>query len=174
MANLIYAFSVETFIPVLKNLSDLLDKASAQKGAEADLLADARLAPDMFPLSRQVQIACDAAKSGAARLTGAEPPKYEDTEKTLAELKARIEKTIGYIQSLPASAFEGGETREIAFSLREGMSLKADGLRFLKDWCLPNLYFHAVTAYDILRSKGVEIGKQDYLARSQDLILRAA
>jgi hypothetical protein len=174
MANLIYAFSVETFIPVLKNLSDLLDKASAQKGAEADLLADARLAPDMFPLSRQVQIACDMAKSGAARLTGAEPPKYEDTEKTLADLKARIEKTIGYIESLPASAFEGAETRQIAFPLREGMSLKADGLRFLKDWILPNLFFHAVTAYDILRSNGVEIGKPDYLARSQDLILRAA
>jgi hypothetical protein len=174
MANLMYAFSVETFVSMLNNLSDLLDKAAAQKGGEAEQLVGAQLAADMFPLSRQVQIACDMAKSGAARLAGAEPPKYEDNEKTLADLKARIAKTIGFIQSVPASAFEGAETRQIAFPLREGMSLKADGARFLKDWCLPNFYFHVVTAYDILRQNGVEIGKQDYLARSRDLILVAA
>jgi hypothetical protein len=169
-----YALSVETFIPVLKTLSDLLDKASAQKGAEAQLLVEAKLAPDMFPLSRQVQIACDMAKSGAARLTGAEPPKFEDNEKTLTELKARIEKTIGYIQSLPASAFEGAEARQLAFHLYQDKSLHADGLRFLKDWCLPNFYFHVVAAYAVLRHMGVEIGKTDYLARSQDLIRQAA
>jgi uncharacterized protein len=174
MANLMYALSVETFIPVLNNLSDLLDKASAQKGAEAETLVEARLAPDMFPLPRQVQIACDMAKSCAARLSGGEPPKFEDDEKTLAELKARIVKTIGFIESVPASAFQGAETRQIAFPLRDDMSLRADGLRFLKDWCLPNFYFHVVTAYDILRHKGVEIGKPDYLAHSGDLILRAA
>ena len=174
MANLMYALSVETFIPMLNTLSELLDKASAEKGAEAELLVDAQLAPDMFPLARQVQIACDAAKSGAARLTGAEPPKFEDNEKTLAELKARIEKTLAYVQSFPASAFEGAETRQIAFHLFGDNSLEADGLRFLKDWCLPNFYFHMVTAYDILRHKGVAIGKLDYLARSQDLIRQAA
>ena len=174
MANLMYAFSVETFIPVLNNLSDLLDKAAAQKGAQAETLVDAKLAADMFPLARQVQIACDAAKSGAARLSGGEPPKFEDVEKTLPELKARIEKTLAYIQSIPASAFEGADTREISFTLREGMSLHADGLRFLKDWCLPNFYFHVVTAYGILRHMGVEIGKPDYLARSADLIRQAA
>jgi len=174
MANLMYAFSVETFIPVLQNLSDLLDKAAAQKGAEAELLVEAQLAPDMFPLSKQVQIACDMAKSGAARLAGVEPPKFEDNEKTLAELKARIEKTLAFIQSVPASAFDGAETRQVAFPLRDGMSLQADGARFLKDWCLPNFYFHVVTAYDILRHKGVEIGKPDYLARSRDLIRQAA
>lgn len=174
MANLMYAFSVETFIPILNNLSDLLDKAAAQKGAGAEALVEARLAPDMFPLARQVQIAADMAKSGTARLSGAEPPKFEDEEKTLAELKARIEKTIGFIQSVPASAFEGAETREVSFPMREGMSLHADGLRFLKDWCLPNFYFHIVTAYDILRNNGVEIGKPDYLARSRDLIRQAA
>lgn len=175
MANLMYAFSVETFIPILNNLSDLLDKAAAQKGAAAaEALVEARLAPDMFPLARQVQIASDMAKSGTARLSGAEPPKYADEEKTLAELKSRIEKTIGFIQSIPASAFEGAESREVTFPLREGMSLHADGLRFLKDWCLPNFYFHVVTAYDILRANGVEIGKPDYLARSRDLIRQAA
>ena len=174
MANLMYALSVETFIPTLNALSALLDKASAQKGGEAEQLVGAQLAPDMFPLSRQVQIACDQAKSGVARLAGQEPPKYEDDEKTLADLKARIAKTLAFIETVPASAFEGAETRQIAFPLRDGMGLQADGVRFLKDWALPNFYFHVVTAYDILRHNGVEIGKQDYLARSRDLIRQAA
>jgi hypothetical protein len=174
MANLMYALSVETFVPILNTLSELLDKATAQKGAEAEQLVGAQLAADMFPLSRQVQIAADAAKSCAARLAGVEPPKYEDDEKTLAELKARIAKTLAFIETIPASAFEGAETRQIAFPLREGMGLQADGVRFLKDWALPNFYFHVVTAYDIVRHNGVEIGKQDYLARSRDLIRQAA
>ena len=174
MANLMYALSVETYVPVLQNLSDLLDKASAQKGAEAELLVDAQLAPDMFPLARQVQIACDQAKSGVARLAGQEPPKFEDTEKTVAELKARIQKTLDFVATVPASAFQDAETRQIAFPLMEGMSFQGDGVRFLKDWSLPNFYFHVVTAYDILRHKGVEIGKPDYLARSRDLIRQAA
>ena len=164
MANLMYVLSVETFVPMLQNLSDLLDKASAQMGAEAETLVEARLAPDMFPLPRQVQIACDMAKSGAARLSGREPPKFEDEEKTLAELKARIAKTIDFIRSVPASAFEGAETRKITFPLRDGMGFEGDGLRFLKDWCLPHFYFHVVTAYDILRHNGVELGKRDYLS----------
>lgn len=174
MANLMYALAAETFIPMLNNLSDLLDKASAQKGPQAEALVEARLAPDMFPLARQVQIASDMAKSGAARLTGVEPPKFEDDEKTLADLKARIAKTVAFVQSIPVSAFEGAERREVSFPMRDGMSLHADGLRFLKDWCLPNFYFHVVTAYDILRNNGVEIGKPDYLARSRDLIRQAA
>jgi hypothetical protein len=174
MANLMYALSVETFVPILNTLSELLDKATAQKGAEAEQLVGAQLAADMFPLSRQVQIAADAAKSCVARLSGQEPPKYEDDEKTLADLKARIAKTLAFIATVPASAFEGAETRQIAFPLFQGASLDADGVRFLKDWALPNFYFHVVTAYDILRHNGVEIGKQDYLARSRDLIRQAA
>ena len=174
MANLMYALSVETFIPVLKTLSDLLDKASAQMGAEAEQLVEARLAPDMFPLSRQIQIACDRPSPAPRASPAGEPPKFEDNETTLAELKARIEKTIDYVQSVPASAFEGAETRQITFPLFGDKTLDGDGLSFLKDWCLPNFYFHVVTAYDILRHKGVEIGKPDYLARSQHLVREAA
>jgi hypothetical protein len=169
MPNLMYALSVESFVPMLENLSGLLDKASAQLGPDAEAVVE-RLAPDMFPLSRQVQIACDMAKSGAARLTGAEPPKFEDTETTLAELKARIAKTIAYIRSTKPADYEGAEIRQIAFPLRDGMGFSGTGLRFLKDWSLPHFYFHAVTAYDILRHKGVELGKPDYVVHAGDLI----
>ena len=170
MTPIMYAMSVETFVPMLKNLSALLDKASAQLGSGADELVEARLAPDMFPLSRQVQIACDFAKTASGLLSGREPPRFEDDEKTLAELKARIAKTLAYVQDAPASAFEGAETRNIVQPLRDGMHLEAKGLRYLKDWTLPNFYFHLVTAYDILRHKGVEIGKPDYAAHVGELI----
>jgi hypothetical protein len=174
MPSTMYVFSVETFLPVLRNLSSLIDKAQAQLGADAEALVEARLAPDMFPLTRQVQIATDMTKSAVARLTGREPPKFEDEEKTLAELKARIDKAIAFIESAKAADFEGSETRQVTFPLRDGMSFSGTGLRFLKDWILPNFYFHVVTAYDILRHKGVEIGKQDYLAHSGDMILGKA
>lgn len=174
MANLMYVLSVDAFIPMLESLSRQLDKAQAQLGAEADALVEARLAPDMFPLSRQIQIAADAAKSAAARLSGRETPSVPDTETTIDELKARIAWTLDYLRSIPASEFEGAESRPIAFPLREGRSFQGSGLRFLKDWATPNFYFHTVTAYDILRHKGVEIGKPDFLGGSGDLIVLAA
>lgn len=164
-----------TFDPMLRTLSTLLDKGAAHvkgKGLDPDELVNARLAPDMFPLSRQVQIACDQAKSCAARLTGQEPPKFEDNEQTIAQLKARIERTLDYIESVPKSAYEGCEKRRVSFPLGQDMSLDMDGVEFLRDWTLPNFYFHVVTAYDILRNQGVPIGKQDFLAHAAYAIRR--
>jgi hypothetical protein len=161
--------AMDTFVPMLGTLSTLLDKGAAHmkaKGLEPDTLVEARLAPDMFPLTRQVQIACDSAKGAAARLAGQEPPKFEDTERTLEELKARIRRTLDYVKSVPAGAYQNAETRRINFPLINEVVLDMDGLQYLRDWALPNFYFHVVTAYDILRNQGVQIGKQDYLAHA--------
>ena len=169
MSFTMYSMAMDTFVPLLGTLSTLLDKGAEHmkaKGLKPDALAEARLAPDMFPLSKQVQIACDQAKSVAARLTGQEPPKFEDNEQTIAQLKARIERTLDYIESVPKSAYEGCEKRRVSFPLGEEMQLDMDGVEFLRDWTLPNFYFHVVTAYDILRHQGVPIGKQDYLAHA--------
>jgi hypothetical protein len=158
-----------TFDPILRTLSALLDKGAAHfkaQGRDPNWLVDARLAPDMFPLARQVQIASDQAKSAAARLTGQEPPKFEDNERTIADLKARIERTLDYIESVPNSAYQGCETRRVSFPLRDDLALDMDGVEYLRDWTLPNFYFHVVTAYDILRNQGVPLGKQDFLAHA--------
>jgi hypothetical protein len=157
----------ETFVPMLRSLSSLLDKGAEHataKKLDPATLVNARLAPDMFPLVQQVQIACDHAKGAAARLTGREPPRFEDNEKTLDELKARIAKTIDYVQSVPASAYEGAEDRAIKFPLIENLVFEANGFQYVRDWSLPHFYFHVVTAYDILRHNGIEIGKRDYLS----------
>jgi hypothetical protein len=165
--NAMHAMAVETFVPTLRTLSSLLDKGAEHakaKKLDPATLVNARLAPDMYPLVKQVQIACDFAKSTAARLAGREPPSFEDNEQTLDELKARIVKTIDYVQSVPASAFEGAEGRPIKFPLIENLVFEANGIQYLRDWSLPHFYFHVVTAYDILRHSGVEIGKRDYLS----------
>jgi hypothetical protein len=161
--------AIDTFVPMLRSLSTLLDKGAEHaraKGLDPDSLVNARLAPDMFPLAKQVQIACDQAKNGTARLIGQEPPRFEDNEKTLAELKARVVKTLAYVDAVRPAAFEGARNREIAFALNEEFTLEMDGVQFLRDWALPNFYFHIVTAYDILRHSGVEIGKRDYLTHA--------
>jgi uncharacterized protein len=161
----LYGMALETFVPMLRNLSAFLDKAAEHaraKGADPDAFVTARLAPDMFPLSFQVQFACDQAKNCVARLMDKEPPKFEDTEQTLADLKARIHKTLDYLTGASAAAFEGAEERIIEMPLQDPMVLKANGLQFLRDWTLPNFYFHVVTAYDILRAQGVPLGKLDY------------
>jgi hypothetical protein len=158
--------ALDTFVPLLQTLSTLLDKGAEHmkaKGQKPDSLVEARLAPDMFPLARQVQIACDQVKSVAARLTGQEPPKFEDTETTVAELKARIRRTLDYVASVPVAGYKGADTRRVSFPLGETMVLDMSGEQFVRDWALPNFYFHVVTAYDILRNQGVQIGKQDYL-----------
>ena len=163
----IYTMAVDTFVPMLRSLSALLDKGAEHaraKGLDPDSLDNARLAPDMFPLARQVQIACDQAKNGTARLAGQEPPRFEDGEKTLAELKARIAKTLAYLDAIRPAQFEGALNRQIAFTLNEELALDMDGVQYLRDWALPHFYFHVVTAYDILRHNGVEIGKRDYLS----------
>jgi hypothetical protein len=159
--------ATETFVPMLRSLSSLLDKGAEHakaKKLDPATLVNARLAPDMFPLVQQVQIACDHAKGATARLTGQEPPRFEDNEKTLDELKARIAKTIDYVQSVPASAYEGAEDRAIKFPLIENLVFEANGFQYVRDWSLPHFYFHVVTAYDILRHNGIEIGKRDYLS----------
>ena len=162
----LYDITVEAFTPMLRTLSTLLDKGAEHakaKGFDPAVLVNARLAPDMFPLSRQVQIACDQAKNAAARLRGQEPPVFPDDETTIDQLRARIERTLEYMATAKAAEFEGGEDRDIVMPLRGDMVLEVKGLGFARDWTIPHFYFHVVTAYDILRHNGVELGKRDYL-----------
>jgi len=149
----------------LASLDKILDKAAdfaKRKEIDAAVLLNSRLAPDMFPFTRQVQIACDMIKGGAARLSGTEIPKFEDNEATIAELKARVKKTLDFVSGIPAEKFAGGEKRDILLQMRRG-DLKFVGLDYLRDFVLPNFHFHITTAYAILRHNGVELGKQDYL-----------
>jgi hypothetical protein len=161
----IYQASVPVFVRTLTNLRNVLAKgaahAQAKKFDETGFM-QARLAPDMFPFTSQVHIATDMARAGAARLAGGEPPKYEDTEKTFAELIARVEKTIAYIQSLPESQFDGAEARTITRPVR-GQPHAFTGVDYLQQFILPNLYFHTTAAYALLRHNGVEIGKADFI-----------
>ena len=162
-----HTMAVDSTVPALKTLSELLDKGLAHATAkkfEPSVLVDARLAPDMLPLNKQVQIACDMVKNGCARLAGAEAPRFEDTEVTIEELKARIAKTIDYVASLPANAFEGSEDRDIKIPLRD-RTLEMKGLPFLQRWLIPNFWFHVVTTYALLRHNGVEVGKRDFLGQ---------
>jgi hypothetical protein len=161
----IYETSVPVFIRALSILSAILDKASAHARAnklDPAELVEARLAPDMFTLARQVQAASDAAKSCAARLTGSDIPSFPDTEKTLPELQDRIAKTIAYLRSFNPSQFEGGAERVITLNL-PGKPVTFQGKVYLLTFSLPNFFFHVTTAYDILRHKGLNIGKMDYL-----------
>lgn len=160
-----YEALVPTANRMLGNMAALLDKAeafAAQKKIEPAVLLNSRLAPDMFPLTRQVQIACDMAKGGAARLAGVDVPAFPDTETTIAELKARIAKTLEFINGLDAGKFAGSEDRDIVLNMRTG-EMRFKGLNYLRDFVLPNLYFHAATTYAILRHNGVEIGKKDFI-----------
>jgi len=161
----LYDVSIPVFIQMLNNLSTLLDKGAefaAKKEFDPVVLVNARLAPDMFPLSRQIQIATDAAKGVAARLTETENPKFDDVETTIPELKARIAKTIDYLSTFKREQFEGAEKREVVIKTRL-RELKFDGQTYVLHYALANFYFHLVTAYDILRHNGVEIGKPDFL-----------
>ena len=157
--------SIPVFEIGLNALSANLDKAAAfaaAKKIDSAVLVSTRLAPDMFPLSRQIQIATDQAKNGSARLAGAEAPKYEDNETTIDQLKARIAKTLAYIKTLDARQIDGAADREINFPVGPNKGqMKGDD--YLNHFVLPNFYFHITTAYDILRHCGVEIGKRDFL-----------
>jgi uncharacterized protein len=160
-----YDASVVPFRLQLNALEQILAKAqahAAHKGYDPAHLLQARLFPDMFPLSRQVQIACDMAKSGAARLAGMEPPRHEDNETSFDELRARIGKTLAYIDSVERGLIDGSEERQVVVPLRD-RTLKLSGRDYLFGFVLPNLYFHAATAYNILRHNGVELGKKDFL-----------
>ena len=161
-----HAASVPVFVRMLSNMLAWLDKAEAHakaRGFDPNAYLASRLAPDMIPLSGQVQIASDAVKGFVARLAGVEPPKWADDEKTLDELRARIRKTIEYAQSVPAAKLEGSEGRGIALPTPRGEPLRFSGEAFLKHFALPNFFFHCVTAYALLRAGGVPLGKMDYL-----------
>jgi len=152
---------------MLRNLSALIDKAEAHcaaKKIDPVALTTYRLYPDMFPFTRQVQIACDTAKGAVARLAGAEIPKYEDTEQTFAELKARIAKTIDFIESMGASKIDGSEEKEIVLAMRSG-ERRFKGMQYLLGHAYPNFYFHVTTAYAILRHNGVDVGKGDFIGK---------
>jgi hypothetical protein len=158
----LYQTSVPAFVAMLTNIRNWLDKAAAQK--DEAVLIEARLAPDMFALARQVQIVSDTAKGAAARLTGTEGPAMADTETSFAELKARCDKTIAYLQSVDRAALDAGGAREIVVTFPNGGGMRFDGLTYLTGFVLPNFYFHASMVYAILRAEGVEIGKPDFLA----------
>jgi uncharacterized protein len=160
-----YDVSVPVLVRGLTNLSANLEKGAASGEArkiEPAVLIGSRLAPDMHPLSRQVQIASDSAKGAGARLTGTDAPSFPDTETTFPELQARIKKTIDYLQSLKREQFEGAETRDIVMKFPNG-EMTFSGQDFLFSFALPNFFFHLTTAYAILRHNGVELGKMDFL-----------
>lgn len=157
--------SIPTFEIGLNALAALLDKAAnyaEAKKIDSAVLLNTRLCPDMFAFTRQVQIACDMAKNGGARLAGVEPPKLEDNEKTLAELQTRVARTISFVKTLDGGKIDAAANREITFPLGPNTG-QMKGADYLNHFVLPNFYFHLATAYGILRHCGVEIGKRDFL-----------
>ena len=165
----LHAFAIPTFIPMLRNLSTWLDKgeafALANGLAPADLI-EARLAPDMFPLSDQVRSACHQAADGVARLTGQTPAARAEVEPSFPALKARIAETLALLEATPEAAFDGAEERPIELTMPNGIVFDMTGEQFLRDWSLAQFYFHLMAAYAILRHKGVALGKPDYVAHA--------
>lgn len=163
-----YEAAVPTMSRVLNNLAAVLEKAAAHaeaKKIDPAVLIASRLYPDMFPLGKQVQIASDAAKGGASRLAQGQPPSFEDNEATFPELAERCRKTASYLQTLKPEQFEGSEDRTVSWKTRTAEK-SMQGMPYLVNHVLPNVFFHATTAYDILRHSGVELGKQDFLGKS--------
>ena len=168
MSITIYDAAIPQFVRMLHNLAAMLKKGeahAAESGTEAASLIEARLAPDMFPLARQVQIATDGVKACGARLAGVEAPSFPDTETTFPELQERLAKTIAFLEGLSAPAFDGAETRTITFKLR-GEQASFSGRDYLFQFVMPNFYFHVTTAYDILRHNGVPLGKRNFLGEA--------
>ena len=160
-----YQASAPRFANTLRNLSAILDKAQAHceaKKIEPAVLCGMRLIVDMYPLSRQVQVACDTAKGAVARLAGVDIPKHEDTEQTLAELKQRVAKTLDFILSVNPEKIDGSDEKPITLKLG-GRDVTFTGIQYLLGHAYPNFYFHVTTAYDILRANAVEVGKRDYI-----------
>lgn len=161
--------SVAAYLQMLNSLTGILTKAEAHckaKNIQPDVLLGARLYPDMLSFTRQVQLVCDFATKGCARLTHSEVPAIPDTEKTFDELKARLAKTIDYVKSFKPAQFEGADNRDVTFPAGPDKTMTLKGQQFLSHYSLPNFYFHAATAHDILRHNGVEIGKRDFLGVS--------
>lgn len=162
----IYSASVPVFERMLANMLAWLDKAKAHAEAkkfDTAVYLHARLAADMLPFPRQIQIACDNAKGCVARLAGVEVPKFEDNEATLDDLRARVQKTLDFVRSVPAEKFEGAEQREIELPMRGREPMRFKGEDYLRHFALPNFYFHATTTYALLRHYGVDVGKTDFL-----------
>ena len=160
-----YQASAPTFIRLLSSLDAILVKAQAHaeaKKIDPAVLLNSRLFPDMFALMRQIQIATDHAKGAMARLAGVEVPKYEDNEQRFEEIRARLAKTIAFVRSFSAAQIDGSEEKIISLKVG-GQERSFDGLNYLIGFALPNFYFHLVTAYNLLRHNGVEIGKRDYM-----------
>lgn len=160
-----YQASAPRFATTLRNLAGILDKAKAHaeaKKIDEQVLTSSRLYPDMFALARQVQVACDTAKGAVARLAGLEVPKHEDTEKTFDELKERIAKTVAFIDSVKAAQVDGSEDRDLVIKLGP-REVQWKGMQYLLGFALPNFYFHAATAYGILRHNGLELAKRDFI-----------
>lgn len=166
MSLTMHSASVPLLQRMLGNLIKILDKAEAHAAARKfspDAYLVLRLAPDMLPFSKQIQIVSDTAKGCVARLSGQEPPAWADDETTLEQLKARLQRTLDYVSSVPASAFEGADTREVVMKFRNRDPIVFTGENYLRFFALPNFYFHVTTAYALLRHAGVELGKGDYL-----------
>lgn len=162
----VYEATIPVFEQLLNALSGIIDKAKEQaEGRKIDpaALTSARLRPDMFPLIKQVQVACDWAKNAGARLAGAEPPKFEDNEATFDELKARIAKTLDYLRSLKRADIDAGADKTVVFPMGGSNKMKMKGADYASHLALPNFYFHLTTAYGILRHNGIEIGKRDFM-----------
>ncbi len=157
--------SVPVFIRILGNLLVWLDKAEAhakERNFDPSLYLAARLAPDMLPFTKQIQIACDSAKFGVARLAGVEAPKFDDDEASLAELRERVRKTLAFVQSVPAARIDGSEARDVSVPRRDG-PLTMRGDQYLLNYVMPNFYFHVTASYALLRHSGVALGKNDFL-----------
>ncbi|MBD2523095.1 DUF1993 family protein [Nostoc sp. FACHB-133] len=162
-----YQALIPVSIRTLNNLTNILEKGAAYaetKKIDPSVLINSRLSPDMFPLSKQVQIASDIVNRGAARLALIEPPKFEDNETTFPQLIDRIQKTISHLNTFKPEQINGSEEREITLQMRDN-TLSFEGMPYLFYFVLPNLYFHVTTAYNILRHCGVELGKQDFLGQ---------
>ncbi len=165
MSITMHSASAPIFVRMLTNVTVWLDKAEAHAEAkkfDTSVYLSARLAPDMLPFTKQIQIACDTAKFCVARLAGVDGPKFEDNETTLAELRERVNSTIAFVKSVPAAKIDGSEEKDITLPRRDGPIIMK-GEAYLKHFALPNLFFHATTAYALLRHNGVELGKMDYL-----------
>jgi uncharacterized protein len=162
-----YQACVPTIARSLENLAAVLEKAAAHaeaKKIDPAVLVGSRLYPDMFSLAKQVQVGADIAKGGSARLAQVTPPAYEDNEATIPELVARLRKTVAYLETLKPEQFEGSEDRTVTWQTRTATK-SMQGMPYLLNHVLPNVFFHMATAYDILRHNGVEIGKQDFLGK---------
>jgi uncharacterized protein len=162
----LYEASVPAFLQILGSLQGILTKADAHckaKNIAPEVLLGARLYPDMLPLSRQIQMVCDFAMKASARLSQSDVPSTPDTEKTFDELKARLGKASDYVKAFKPAQFEGAGSRDVSFPAGPNKTMTLKGQQFLSHYALPNFYFHAATAHDILRHNGVEIGKMDFL-----------